>query len=121
MPTTQEIADVVVEACRRGAFIEPGDRFWSDDVVSREAFEGPMAMVVGKAAVRAKGEWFAANHEVHEVKVEGPYVNGDRFVVRFQMDVTLKGGTRIAMDSMGLYTVKDDKIVEEVFLYGPRG
>ena len=56
-----------------------------------------------------------ANHTVHKAEVEGPYVHGDQFVVRFKMDVTPKGGKRMSLDEVGLYTVKNGKIVEERF------
>jgi ketosteroid isomerase-like protein len=44
-------------------------------------------------------------------------VNGDQFALRFSMDVTPKGGARLQMDEIGLYTVRDGKIVEERFFY----
>ena len=50
--------------------------------------------------------------------IEGPYVNGDQFIVRFKMDLTPKGGQRITMDEVGLYTLKDGLIAEEQFFYG---
>ena len=115
--TTQEIAQDLVAMCRRGEFDASGEKYWADDVRSLEPMEGEMAEIRGKAGVRAKGEWWSANHEVHDVQVEGPYVHGDQFVVRFTMDVTPKGGQRITMDEVGLYTVKDGKIVEERFFY----
>ena len=117
MPTTQEIAEDLVALCRQGKFDESGEKYWSDDVVSLEAMPGEMAEIAGKEAVRAKGEWWAANHEVHDVVVEGPYVNGDQFVVRFKMDVTPKDGERTTMDEVGVYTLIDGRIVEEQFFY----
>ena len=77
-----------------------------------------MAEVKGRKGVEAKGAWWYANHEIHDVKVEGPYVHGDQFVVRFTMDVTPKDGKRMSMDEVGVYTVLDGKIVEERFFYG---
>ena len=65
----------------------------------------------------AKGEWWYANHEVHNAKVEGPYVHGDQFVVRFTMEVTPKGKSRLKLDEVGLYTVQNGKIVEERFFF----
>ncbi|PZQ64597.1 MAG: ketosteroid isomerase [Phenylobacterium zucineum] len=116
-PTVQQIAKDLVAMCKAGQFDESGEKYWSDDVVSREAGGGEMGEIRGKAGVKAKGEWWAANHEVHEVLVEGPYVSGDQFVVRFKMDLTPKGGQRITMDEVGLYTVKVGRIVEESFFY----
>jgi ketosteroid isomerase-like protein len=79
--------------------------------------EGEMALIKGRAGVEKKGEWWYANHEVHSVKTEGPYMHGDQFVVRFAMEMTPKGGKRMSMDEVGLYTVKDGKIVEERFFF----
>jgi ketosteroid isomerase-like protein len=118
MPTTQEVAQDLVAMLKQGQFDESGEKYWADDVVSLEPMEGDMARIEGKAGVRGKGEWWAANHEVHSSVVEGPYVHGDQFVVRFKMELTPKGGERITMDEVGVYTVKNGKIVEERFFYG---
>jgi ketosteroid isomerase-like protein len=118
MPTTQEIAQDLVAMLKRGEFDASGEKYWADDVVSLEPIEGDMARVEGKAGVRAKGEWWTANHEVHDVLVEGPYVHGDQFVVRFKMELTPKGGERMTLDEVGVYAVKDGKIAEERFFYG---
>jgi ketosteroid isomerase-like protein len=116
--TTHELAKAFTALCISGEFEKAGLQHWSDDIVSVEAMDGPMARVAGRAAVDAKGAWWYANHEIHSVKVEGPYVNGDQFTVRFTMDVTPKDGTRMTMDEHALYTVRDGKIVEERFFYG---
>ena len=114
--TTTEIAKDLVAMCAEGKFDEAGEKYWADDVVSREAMDGPMARIQGKDAARGKGEWWVNAHEVHDSEVSGPYVNGDQFIVRFTMDLTVKEtGQRIKMDEMGLYTVRDGKIVEESF------
>lgn len=90
----------------------------ADDIVSYEAMEGPMAVCTGKEAVKAKSEWWNANHEVHGGSVDGPYLNGNQFAVRFKMDITPKAtGQRTTMDEVGVYTVKDGKVVEERFYY----
>jgi len=117
MPTTKEIADDVVALCKAGQFDAPSPKHFSDDVVSIEPMEGDMARLEGRAAVLGKGEWWAANHEIHEFLVEGPYVNGDQFVVRYKMEVTPKGGARQSFDEVGVYKVRDGKIVEESFFY----
>ena len=114
--STADVAKDLVAMCAAGKFDEAGEKYWADDVVSREAMDGPMAELHGKEAARGKGEWWANAHEVHSVEVEGPYVSGDQFVVRFTMDVTAKeSGQRISMDEVGLYTVRDGKIAEERF------
>ncbi|MEO1490336.1 MAG: nuclear transport factor 2 family protein, partial [Pseudomonadota bacterium] len=95
--------------------------FWSDDIVSLEPQEGEMARVEGREALLAKHAWWEANTEMHSSTTEGPYVFGDQFTVRYGMDVTMgpeMGGQRSQMEEVGLYTVKDGKIVEERFFYG---
>jgi len=116
--TVTELAKSFTALCAEGKFEEAGAQYWSDTIVSLEPMDGPGARAEGRAAVDAKGEWWYSNHEVHSVKVEGPYVHADQFTVRFTMDVTPKGGSRIQMDEHGLYTVKDGKIIEERFFYG---
>jgi hypothetical protein len=116
--STQDVATDLVALCQQGKFAEAGEKYWADDVLSVEPM-GDNAESRGKDAARGKGEWWSTNHEIHGVKVEGPYVNGDQFVVRFTMDVTPKAsGQRMTMDEMGVYTVDDGKIVEERFFYG---
>ena len=116
--STQDIAKAFTELCRTGKFEEAGKRFWSDDIVSIEPMEGDMARLRGRKAVEGKGKWWADNHEVHSVAVEGPFVNRDEFTVRFEMDVTPKGQPRMKMTETALYTVKGEKIVEEKFFFG---
>jgi ketosteroid isomerase-like protein len=92
--------------------------FNSPDIVSIEAFEGPTARVQGTAAIKAKSEWWYGAHEVHSIGTQGPYMNGDQFSLIFAVDVTERAtGKRTAMQEVGLYTIKDGKIVEERFFY----
>jgi ketosteroid isomerase-like protein len=115
---TQAIAMEFVALCQAGQFAEAGERFWADDVVSIESM-GPVPVSTGIAAVRAKSEWWYANHEIHSATATGPYVNGDQFAVRFSIDVTMRAsGQRMAMEEVGLYTLRDGKIVEERFFFG---
>ena len=116
--TTQELATAFAALCKAGQFEEAGKQHWSDDIVSCEPMTGDMARLQGRAAVDAIGAWWYANHEIHSVKTEGPYVHGDQFILRFQMDVTPKGGARMQMDEMGVYSVAGGKIVEERFFFG---
>ena len=117
--SAKDVAQPFTELCKAGKFDEAGKKFWSDDVVSLEPMTGEMARLQGRKAVEGKGKWWADNHDLHNVKVEGPFLNGDQFTVRFKMDVTMKGnGQRMQMDEHALYTIKDGRIAEERFFYG---
>jgi hypothetical protein len=65
-----------------------------------------------------KGEWWVGAHEIHLAKCAGPWPHGDRFIVQFEYDVTVKETKqRMQMNEMGLYTVKNGKVVKEEFFY----
>ncbi|ESZ73747.1 MULTISPECIES: nuclear transport factor 2 family protein [unclassified Mesorhizobium] len=116
--TIADVAKDFTEMLQQGDHLGAGEKYNADDIVSLEAMEGPMAIARGKEALRQKGEWWQDNHEVHGGSVEGPYVNGDQFAVRFKFDITPKAtGERVTMDEVGLYTVKNGKITEERFYY----
>src|ERR1700742_306607 len=100
--STDEIAKDLVSLCQQGKFNEAGEKYWADDVLSVEAM-GDEREARGKAAVRAKGEWWANTFQVDDSAVEGPYVNGDSFIVRFRMSTTNKqSGEKNAMDETAL-------------------
>jgi ketosteroid isomerase-like protein len=114
---TQEIANDLVKLCQQGKFDEAGAKYWADDVLSVES-TGDDREARGKAAVRAKGEWWNRTFKVDEVKVEGPYVNQDEFIVRFKMSTTNKeSGEKASMDETALYRIKGGKIAEERFFH----
>jgi hypothetical protein len=116
--TTQEIAEEFAALCKAGKFEEAGERFWADDVVSVEPMAGEMAVLKGKAAVKGKGDWWYANHDIHSAETFGPYVNGEQFALRFSLDVTQKAtGQRMQMEEVGLYTLRDGKVAEERFFF----
>ena len=116
--TVREVAEAFAALCKAGQHEDAGDRFWADEVVSREAMEGPMAEVRGIQAVKGKSTWWYENHIVHEATTEGPFVHGDQFALRFSMDITAKAtGERVKMAEIGLYTVVGGKVVEERFFY----
>jgi hypothetical protein len=115
--TSQDVAKSFTDLCRAGKFDEAGKKFWAEDVVSIEPMSGDMARLQGRKACEDKGKWFVDNHEIHSVKVEGPYMNGDEFTVEFEMDLTPKGKSRTTMREIGLYKLKGGKVVEEKFYF----
>jgi hypothetical protein len=118
--TTQEIANRLVELCRAGKYDEVLDKLYAADAVSVEAAEMPgMGREArGLAAIRAKGEWWFANHDIHAFDITGPWPHDDRFILGFSIDVTFKPtGARSSMQEAGLYTVANGRIVREEFFY----
>jgi hypothetical protein len=116
--STQEVAKSFTDLCRAGKFEEAGRSYWADQAISIEPMTGPMARLQGRKALEDKGKEWAQHNQVHGVKVEGPFVNGDEFTLRFELDVTPEGKPRTKMIEMALYKVKNDKVVEEKFFSG---
>ena len=116
---TEEVANKVVELCRKQAWVEAIDTLYSPDIVSVEArsMDGGSPEMRGIEAVRGKSQWWTNTMEIHSFSVSGPFVAHDRFVVQFDIDVTDKDSKhRLQMSEAGVYTVKDGKIVREEFL-----
>jgi hypothetical protein len=117
--TTEEVAKKLVELCRKGEWMQAIDSFYAEDIVSVEprAMENIPAEMRGLDQVRGKTQWFMDNHEIHDSKVSGPFVAGDKFVVQFDIDVTDKASKeRMQMCEVGIYTVKEGKVIREEFL-----
>jgi hypothetical protein len=118
--TTQEVADKLVKLCSEGKFDEASETLYSPEIVSMEAGapDGGSREARGMAAVKAKAEWWNANHDVHSAAVDGPLVAGSQFAVTFKMDVTFKPqNKRFTMEEIAVYKVADGKIVYEEFFY----
>lgn len=116
--TTSEIGKKVVELVRQQAWREALDTLYGDDIVSVEArgIDGQPEKH-GIEAVRAKTAWWIGNMNVYDLKVTGPFVAHDRFVVLYDMEFGEKSSPdRIKMSEAGVYSVKDGKIVREEFL-----
>ena len=113
---TVDVGNGLVELVTRGAFLEAIKKYYNDDIVSVEPIGNPNE-VQGIDAVLGKHDWWTNNFEVHSAEVEGPFVNGDEFAVRYALDATAKqSGQRSTLVEIAVYTVKDDKIVHERFL-----
>ena len=116
---TEEIANKLVELCRKNAWMKAIDTFYDKDIVSVEARgmdgESPEKRRIDQ--VRGKTEWWLQNMEMHSVKVSGPFVAHDHFVVQYDIDVTNKASKeRMQMSEVGVYTVKEGKVLREEFL-----
>ena len=89
---TEGVAKKVVELCRKQAWNEAIDLLYADDIVSVEArtMDGSSPETRRIQGVREKVEWWTDNMEVNGAKAGEPFVAHDRFVVRFDLDVTDK-------------------------------
>ena len=118
--TLNEIAAELVAGCRENRTRENLDRLYAPDAVSVEAmYLGGGRETHGLAGIHGKHDWWDGAFTTHEVTVEGPFVHGDdRFAVIFGMDTTDRAtGRRSQGREVGVYHVKDGRIVREEFFY----
>lgn len=116
--TTAEIANRLVEFCKKGDFEGAQKELFADDAVSIEphATADFAQETKGLDAILEKGKkWGEMVEEQHGGSVSDPLVAGDSFAVTISMDITMKGGNRMNMTELCIYHVKDGKIVSEQF------
>ena len=121
MATPKEIGEKLVAFCKEGNNIKSIETLYADNIVSVEAVEGQGPRITeGKQGVIGKNQWWQENMEVRSAVVEGPFPHGDdRFAVLFDYDVKNKeSGEEMKMKEVGVFHLKDDKIVREEFFYG---
>ena len=121
-----EVGAALVKGCNEGKAVENLDVLYAEDAVSVEAAAMPGGdgrETKGVAGIKGKHDWWDNAHETHSAKAEGPYFHGDdTFSVIFEADVTTReSGERVQMKEVGVYTVKDGKIVREAFHWSPQG
>jgi ketosteroid isomerase-like protein len=118
---TQQVANRLVELCRRGEFTKAQDELYADDAVSLEpegAPGGSLGNVRGLDAIREKGKAFDQTYEkIHGITVSDPLVAGEYFSIVMGLDATWKQGGRYAMEEICVYRVRNGKIVLEQFFY----
>ena len=119
---TQEIAQKLVQHCRNHTEAQGLDELYDENCTSVEpmAPEGQNPVSEGVAAIRAKHDWWNQNFDVHASELEGPFINGDKFSVIFEIDATDKAsGQRWQMKEVALYEVEGGKIARESFFMAP--
>ena len=121
MTPTIDVARGFTALMAEGRFEEAGEKYWASDVTSVETVDLPdgiPAVVRGIEAVREKAKiWFGVSR-IEDLKMDGPYVNGDQFTLLMDMViVTRASGERRPFKEIALFTVRDGKIVEERYFY----
>lgn len=116
--TTNEIANRLVELCRKGDFETAQKELFADDAVSIEPYaaDGFSKETKGLDAILEKGKQFEEMVEtMHNFSCGEPIVATSSFAVIMGMDVTMKGKGRMNMSELCVYEMKDGKIISEQF------
>jgi hypothetical protein len=116
--TTNEIADRLVELCRKGDFEAAQKELFADNVISIEPYASPdfEKETKGLHAVIEKGRKFDLMvDKMHGLTVSEPVVATNSIAFALIMDITMKEKERATWTELCVYTVKDDKINSEQF------
>ncbi|MFC3999992.1 nuclear transport factor 2 family protein [Nocardiopsis sediminis] len=114
-----EVADAYVAAFRGGDLARAGELMAPDMVrVSPLEGTGDAGEIRGLDAIMANAARLTAEYDIRGVDVQGPFVSGDRFAVRFAFDqVHVPTGHRADTVKMCLYTVVGGRIAREEVFY----
>jgi hypothetical protein len=119
--TTREVAQQLVDLCRKGQNQEAIQSLYHPDCKSIEAMPDPQGKqeFQGMDTILGRNQWWGENHEVHSAEIGDPLVSPGHFAVHFKYDVTSKpmDNQRMTLDEIGVYEVQDGKIVKEQFFY----
>lgn len=120
--TTQEMANKYYELACMNKYIEIQNEYYGDNVISVEpehaALKGMQIVTKGKSAVMAKGEAFRETREtLHSQSCSEPAVSGDFFSVILKRDITFKNKSRMQLEEIGIFHVREGKIILEQFFY----
>lgn len=112
----KSVADQFVDLCNQGRNFDVMRTMYAPDIVS---VEGNGEETIGQAPVIAKSERWASLITLQGQRLRGPFFNGpNQFAIHFIHEVTPKAtGKRTTLEEVGIYTVKNDKIVREQFFY----
>ena len=116
--TTQEIANRLVELCRKGDFEKAQTDLFAEDAMSLEQEASPAfeKETKGKAAIKEKGQkWNSMVEEMKGITLSDPIVAGNSFALTMHMNVVMKERGPMDMTELCVYKVKDGKIVSEEF------
>jgi hypothetical protein len=116
--TTQEVANRLIELCRKGQVQEAQEELFADNVTSHEPANSPTPPTFGREATLAKGKHFASLiEERFSGSFENPIVARDYFSFVCKLNASLKGMGRVDWDEICVFGVKDGKIISEQFFY----
>ncbi|MEO5984385.1 MAG: SnoaL-like domain-containing protein [Ferruginibacter sp.] len=115
---TSEIAERLVELCRKGDFDTAQRELYANDAVSIEPYATPAfeKETHGLDAIFKKNEKFTSMVETtHNIKVSEPVLGENSFAISMKLDITMKEQGHMNITELCVYQIKDGKIITEQF------
>lgn len=118
MMTTKEVADKLVQLCRKGENLQAIDELYADNIVSKEPKGSPVEVTEGKEAVKnMTRQWEESVAEIHSSYCSDPIIADNHFAIVMDIDATYKTRGRMKLSELCVYEVKDGKIISDEFFY----
>lgn len=115
---TQQVANRLVELCRKGENMKAIEELYDTNIVSHEMPGMPNEKIEGKEAVIQKSvAWNDGIQDFHSSAISDPVIAGDHFTCKMTFDCTFKEQGRVQMEELSTYKVANGKIVNEQFFY----
>jgi ketosteroid isomerase-like protein len=114
--TTREIGERLVELIRGQQFVQAVEELYAPDVSSRENCEAPIS---GYDAVLENNRRWVETMKIHRFEVPAYWVDEDTIIIEMDSDFThVEIGRAYHSEQIGVYRVRDGKIVSSRFYYG---
>jgi hypothetical protein len=110
----RDIANRLIGLCRQGETGLAKTELYSDNIVSTE---GGVTVHGIQAVLKKSEEWQSKIETFHGISVSDAILAADHFAINMVIDVTYRGGYRNIMNEIGVYEVKNGKIINEQFFY----
>ncbi|WP_010136569.1 nuclear transport factor 2 family protein [Ochrovirga pacifica] len=119
---TQEIANRLVDLCRKGQNALAQVELYDDDIVSIESHLSRYRKTKGISKVQRKTAMFFERAEtIHKYEITDPLVVDNHICFKMIVDVDIRGLGRVYLEELCVYHLKDGKIVKEEFFYNTSG
>ena len=117
--TTQGVAILLVDMCRKGEVEEVKEKLFAHDIISIEPAEGILPKETkGMDAIKKKAELFISMVEnFYGSTISDPVVAGDYFSISWDTDIQMKGEDRKTNSELCVYKTNSGKIISEQFFY----
>jgi len=107
--TTRKIAERLVELIRRQRFVEAIEELYAPDVSPVRGFD----------AVLANNRSWVETMKIERFEVPNYYVDGDAIMIEMDSDfIHAETGEEFHSEQIGVYKVRDGKVVSSRFYYG---
>ncbi len=120
--TIDRLANDFAHLLLTGKPVQAAEKYWADDIVRIEPArlpEGKPRQATGYAASLAKLLEWIEESDAAELVIDGPFVTGNVFALFLDMEIAVPGtGSREPFSEIAIFTVRDQKIIEERYFYG---